>query len=417
MEKSNRISELVHEVLISCSLLVLVLIATGCEKEENEDTQPPGEVSSVSIQPTNGGAVISYIPPADEDLHYVRASYTNALGKEVFRVSSLYENTIEVDGFSDTLSHDVLLQSVDRSNNHSPGISVEVSPLITHIELVKENIELEPALGGVMVSWNNPARKQVFVYLFIENEGFSDQRILSSSREQESIMVRGLDSIAYDFSVQVEDFNGNKTDIVYKENLTPLFEQKIDKSPWTLVASLSVDGNAWEGVTENFWDDVIDTHQSDADNSYFIINRDDNGGTLNYPLDIVIDLNKQAVVNRFVVWQRAYWYSSAESQGISAEPYYYQNENMRSFELWSSNDMEEWKLLGSFDIGDPKDEDGNIPPDKITEALDGHEFNLDDITDPFRYLRFSITSSYGSETNVYGSEITLYGIDNVNSKL
>jgi hypothetical protein len=227
------------------------------------------------------------------------------------------------------------------------------------------------------------------------------------------LMVRGLDSIPYDFSVVVEDFDGNKTEKVFVDRLKPLFEQKIYKQSWSLVSAQSVDSNAWEGVTENFWDDVIDTHQSDADNSYFIINRDNNGGVLNYPLDIVIDLNKKVIVNRFTVWQRAYWYSGAEANGVSKLPYYYQNENMRTFELWVSNDLSEWLLLGAFDIGDPKDEDGNIPADKIKEALDGHNFSLDEVSEPFRYLKFSITASYGSETNVYGSEISLYGIDNV----
>jgi len=137
---------------------------------------------------------------------------------------------------------------------------------------------------------------------------------------------------------------------------------------------------------------------------------------LNFPLDIVIDMNKQVVLNRFTVWQRAYWYSDAENQGVSANYYYYQGENMRSFDLWASNDLDEWLLLGRFDIGDPKDEDGNIPSVKIQEAIDGHEFTLDDISDPFRYLRFSITAGYGSETNVYGSEITLFGIDDVAAK-
>jgi hypothetical protein len=398
------------------AVLIVILgnaaILTGCLSDDHEDLDPPGEVSDVSVVPTNGGGIISYTLPPDEDLHFVRATYTNALGNEVFRVASFYENTLQIDGFNDTLTHSVLLQAVDRHRNYSEGVSVEFNPLVSHIQLVKESVTLEPALGGVMVNWENVAAKQVFVYLFIENETFSDQRILSSSAAEENFMVRGLDSVYYDFSIQVEDFDGNRTDKVFKESVKPLFEQKIDKSSWTLVPSLSVDGNAWEGVTENFWDDVIDTHESDADNSYFIINRDDNGGTLNYPLDIVMDFNKKAIVNRFTVWQRAYWYSSAESQGVSAEPYYYQNENMRSFDLWASNDLSEWLLLGSFDIGDPKDDDGNIPPEKLREALDGHEFVLDEISDPFRYLKFSITSSYGSETNVYGSEITLYGIDN-----
>lgn len=395
------------------SLSITLVTFTSCGEEDDVDIVPPGKVSEITVEPLHGGARFQYKLPVDEDLHYVEAVYTNAQGVEVFKVASFYETSLEIDGFNDTLAHTATLYAVDRSRNRSEGVEVTFNPLVSHIHLVKESIWIEPALGGVQVHWQNEAAKQVFVFLYIEDGDQSEERILSSSSMDETFMVRGLDSIPYVFSVVVEDFNGNKTEKVFKQTIKPLFEEKIDKSDWSLVSSLSVDGNAWEGQTVNFFDDVVDTKDSPADNSYFIINRDDNGGVLNFPLDIVIDMNKQVVVNRFTVWQRAYWYSAAENQGVSANYYYYQNENMRSFDLWASNDLDEWLLLGKFDIGDPKDDDGNIPPGKIQEAIDGHEFTLDEISDPFRYLKFSITASYGSETNVYGSEITLFGIDDV----
>ena len=413
----NKSSELKYWSRIFLAGLALAMVSlTSCGEDEDADLVPPGEVSEITVEPMNGGARFDYELPGDEDLHYVEAAYTNAQGANAFKVASFYESTIEIDGFNDTLAHTATLYTVDRSKNRSEGVEVTFHPLVSHIQLVKESIWIEPALGGVQVHWQNEAAKQVFVYLYIEEGEESEERILSSSSIDETFMVRGLDSILYDFSVVVEDFNGNKTEKVYKQSIKPLFEEKIEKSDWSLVSSLSVDGNAWEGETDNFFDDVIDTKDSPADNSYFIINRDDNGGVLNFPLDIVIDMNKQVVVNRFTVWQRAYWYSDAENQGVSADYYYYLNENMRAFDLWASNDLDEWLLLGKFDIGDPKDDDGNIPPDKIQEAIDGHEFILDEITDPFRYLKFSITAGYGSETNVYGSEITLFGIDNVSGK-
>jgi len=400
----------------TAGLVMVLLMLASCGEDKEEDLVPPGEVSEIAIVPRHGGALFQYKLPGDEDLHYVEAVYTNAQGTEVFKVASFYETSLEIDGFNDTLSHTATLYAVDRSRNRSEGVEVSFNPLVSHIQLVKESIWIEPALGGVQVHWQNEAAKQVFVFLYIEDGDQSEERILSSSGIDETFMVRGLDSIAYDFSVVVEDFNGNKTEKVFKQTIKPLFEEKIDKSDWSLVSSLSVDGNAWEGETVNFFDDVVDTKDSPADNSYFIISRDDNGGVLSFPLDIVIDMNKQVVVNRFTVWQRAYWYSDAENQGVSANYYYYQGENMRSFDLWASNDLDEWLLLGKFDIGDPKDDDGNIPPGKIQEAIDGHEFTLDEISDPFRYLKFSITAGYGSETNVYGSEITLFGIDNVSAR-
>ena len=395
-------------------VLTLALLLTGsCNNQEEGDTIPPGEVTEVAAEATNGGARITYKLPNDNDLSFIKAEYTNSLGKDVFRVGSFYTNAIEIEGFNDTLTHSAILYAVDRNNNMSAGVEVTFRPLVSHIHLVQENLSLEPDLGGVKVSWENLSGKQVFVYLYYEYDGEEKERILSSDKVHENFTVRGLDSLNYNFSVMVEDFEGNKTDKAFKTTLKPFYEEKINKSSWTLIQSLSADGDKWEGYMVNFWDDVIDDKDSPTDNSYFIINRDDNGGTLNYPLDIVIDLNKKIILNRFIVWQRAYWYSDAENAGVSTNYYYYQNENMRSFEIWTSNDKTQWQLLGSFDIGNPRDEDDNIPTAKIQEAIDGHEFSLETTSEPFRYLKVSITSSFGSETNVYGSEITLYGLDNL----
>jgi hypothetical protein len=401
-----------NKTLLLILPLLILLLSQSCKKEET-DTTAPGPVSVLNIEALNGGALITYTLPKDMDLLYVKAEYTNSLGNKVFKASSRFTNSIEIDGFNDTLTHQVKLYTIDQSNNQSDPIEISVKPLKSFIYLVQESIKIEPDLGGIKINWENPMEKTVFVYLYYADSSKEQERILSSSKQNESFVVRGMDSIAYDFSVRVEDFNGNKTEKQFIERVKPLFEEKIDKSTWKLVSQLSVNGNAWEGLTVNFWDDVIDTKESPADNSYFIINRDNNGGILNYPLDIVVDLNKNIILNRLVVWQRAYWYINGNN-GVSTDYYYYQNENMRSFDLYASNDKQEWLKLGSFDIGDPKDGDGNIPASKIQEAIDGHQFELDNTSDPFRYLKISITSNYGSETNVYGSEITLYGLDNVN---
>lgn len=395
-------------------LSVLLAFATGCE-EEVTDTTPPGVVSNIEFEPTNGGAIITYALPDDSDLLYVRAEYTNALGNKVFKSASRFTNTIEVDGFNDKSStaHNIKLYTVDRSNNKSEAVDVQITANKSFIYLVQESLSLAADLGGVSVNWENPAAKTVFVYMYYNDGDNEYERILSSSSTSEELIMRGMEAISYDFSIVVEDFSGNKTDKVSIGTYKPLFEEKIDKSTWTLVPNLSVDANAWEGETTAFWDDVIDVNNIADDNSYFMISRDNNGGALNYPMDIVIDLNKQVKVNRFVVWQRAFDYENRTGDNVSDTYYYYKSENLRAFDLWASNDKQEWIKLGNFDIGDPRDADGNVPADKIQEAIDGHEFSLESTSEPFRYLKFSITANYGSEIYINGSEITLYGLDNV----
>ena len=391
---------------ITFSILFVTLIFS-CSKNENVDTTPPGILSDISVVPTNGGGIISYSLPSDNDISYVRAEYTNSQGEDVFRVSSRYNNSIEINGLNQTTPIQIRLYVVDENENVSEEVEIEFTPLESFIYLVQQSIEISPDLGGVKITWENIASKTVFVYVHILNGTNETIRILSSDNAQESLFIRGLDAVEMTFSTKVEDFDGNITDLQVVGNYTPLFEEKIEKNTWTLIASQSINGNAYEGRTVNFWDDIVDTVETDSDNSYFIATRENNGGSLNFPLDIVIDLNKNVKIKRFKIWQRAYWYQGG---GVT---YHYQEENLKSFNLYASNDAQSWDLLGEFDIGDPRHSAGNIPATAFQEAIDGHDFTLDNTSEQFRYLKFSITSNYGSTIITVGSEITLYGLDNL----
>ena len=390
-------------------LFSIFMFATlfSCTSEEDLDTKAPESVTNISVTPSNGGGVINYSLPTDDDILYVKAVYTNSQGEEVFRVSSKHTSAIEVNGLNQTTPLKVKIYVVDESENSSEAAEIEFTPLKSFIFLVQESIQITPDLGGVKIAWDNIASKTVFVYVHILDGANEIIRILSSNNAQENIFIRGLASTEMTFSTKVEDFDGNITDLEDKGKYTPFFEEKIDKSTWSLMSGQSINGNAYEGRTVNFWDDIVDTVETDADNSYFIATRDNNGGSLNFPLDIVIDFNKNVKIQRFIVWQRAYWYNGG---GVT---YHYQEENLKSFNLYASTDNQTWNLLGEFDIGDPRDGAGNISAAAFQEAIDGHEFSLDNTSDAFRYLKFQITSSYGSTQLLVGSEITLFGLDNL----
>ena len=398
----------VRNIFYVSSLLLVISLIASCESDDNGDTTPPGELSVISTEATYGGAVISYTLPEDNDILYVRADYTNGKGEAVFRTVSKHVNQIEVSGF--VLEEDVTvsLTVVDENQNSSKAVALEIRPLRSFIFLVQESIQIEPDLGGVQVSWENATEKTVFIYLHIQDGEDEQIRILSSANKNEKIFVRGLEAKPLLFLTKTEDFDGNISELQEKGTYTPLFEEKINKDTWKLVSNLSIDGNAYEGATVNFWDDVIDTFETNSDNSYFIINRNDNGGILRWPLDIVIDLNKKAKINRFKVWQRAYWYN-----GPDGKSYYYQEENLKSFDLYVSMNKTDWVLLGNFEIEGPAGGTDEISQALLDEAAAGHNFNLDEISPEFRYLKFSITSNFGSDSFCHGSEITLFGRDNL----
>jgi len=267
-------------ILFSTLVFTVVSLVLSCSKADDGDTTPPSPLTVTSTTPTNGGGVISYELPSDLDILYVSAVYTNSNGEEISRVSSKYNTTIEVSGLNQTTPITVQLFVVDESYNSSTPVEVEFTPLRSFIYLVQDSIEIVPDLGGVKISWDNIESKTVFVFLHIMNAGVEDVRILSSNNSEETRFVRGLESVEMSFSIRIEDFEGNTTTLEEKGNITPLFEQEIDKSTWSLVGNLSVDGNAWEGEMTNFWDNVVDTAAASNDDSYFIIWRDQNGEAL-----------------------------------------------------------------------------------------------------------------------------------------
>ena len=392
---------------------LLLVFLTSCEKDSDKSV-PPAKVTGATYEATYGGAIISYDVPDDDNLLFVKAVYTNSLNQEVFKVSSSYNNTIEIDGFNDQEVHKVRLYAVGANDSQSEPYEMDVTPGESYIKIVEKSLKMEGILGGVSLKWDNPSKKTVFVYVNFTDGNKQYQRILSSSKEVESLKMRGLDALPYKFSVSVEDFYGNKTQEEEIGEYTPKLEQEINKSTWTLMKNLTtLNGDAHEGKTVSFFDNIIDTKDNPDDNSYFIATRGNNGGVLNFDnLNIVIDLNKKVIMNRLVVWQRAYWYSSEEANGVSKNYFYYQTENMRAFDLYISNDASNWEFVKHCDIGDPKDADGNVSTDAIQAAIDGHEFELDEITQSFRYVKIAVRSNYGSTENLISSEITFYGLDN-----
>ncbi|MGB2273336.1 MAG: DUF4959 domain-containing protein, partial [Flavicella sp.] len=66
----------------------------SCNDDDNLDTQAPGIVTDLTVTATNGGGIINYTLPEDDDILYVKAVYTNSRGEEVFSVSSKHNTNV-----------------------------------------------------------------------------------------------------------------------------------------------------------------------------------------------------------------------------------------------------------------------------------------------------------------------------------
>ena len=104
------------------NLFLFFLLLLACDTENNQDTTPPGILTIDSIVPTNGGGIINYSLPSDSDILFVRAEYTNTLGNDVYRVSSSYNHSIEIDGLNQDTPVEVTLYVIDESQNVSDPV-------------------------------------------------------------------------------------------------------------------------------------------------------------------------------------------------------------------------------------------------------------------------------------------------------
>lgn len=415
-------------------VFVISLWILSCNDKDMDNTPAPAQVTDLSYVKTHGGAIISYKIPEDKHLSFVRAKYINSQNVEVSKVSSKFDYKIEVDGFVDLKPHTIKLYSVGLNGKESKAAQIEIVPDTSYIDLIKESLKLEPILGGVRATWFSPTDKTVFIYVDYSDGENEYQRILSSShKDSVKTNIKGLDPIAYNFSITVEDFSHNKTQSLEKGTFTPMPEMKLSKANWKVLTALSANGTSSEGKTESFIDDVIDTRESGTDNSYFIIHRNNNGGALMFfnefivkngnPLMMVVDMGKEVMISRIVCWQRAFDYSnrildaSDNNTGVSSTYAYYKDDNLKSFLFYATNKLSDitaqnvWdNSIMHCDFGGPFD-DGFVPQSKIQEAINGHEFELSDMMGPYRYFVMGLTATYGSEIQACFSEISLYGIE------
>jgi len=459
---------------INITLLALLALVCGVFTSCTDDNDTSlTVVTNLSYEPTMGGAIISYTAPNNNDLLYVKAAYTNSLGEKVFRSSSIYDNKIEIDGLADeTKDYPITITAVDKWGGESAPASITVRPAMSYINAIAQNIEISPLTGGLAVSWENPMGlesldeatasnngKPVYVVLeYTDAKGQNRTRYLTSRMKHASAKIRGLFEGEYKVSYHIEDFSGNKTKqsdvrtvMVPAETEFQKYTEKGDDKAgtvrtyiWTLVKNLTTLKEAWEFKNAAVFDGIIDSNTSVTTN-YAGTDGDQvkysTGATLPWDtneMDIVIDMHQVVSISRLKAWQRAYCYGTQPyagttcTSGTSDDYSYYQPNNMKRFKLYGSmtTEEEDWFLIQDCDIA-TNTTAGSLPVmwtnpdypagtgnavympnnDSYQAAIDGHEWELDEMTAPVRYIRIRFCENWDtSKRSLTGmSEINLYG--------
>src|ERR1044072_8076731 len=221
-----------------------IIIINACGKQMgreplNNDPSVPTAVSNVKVENRSGKVKITYTVPYDPALLYVQAEYKLSSGEMATRKASYYEDSLVLDGFADTLEHEVSLYSISRSSVKSEPVLVKVKPLEASIFHVIKSLKIENAFGGYNINALNPTGENIGIIVLTKNvfKEYEADNNLSVFTNEKTILskVRNMDTTTVRIGFFAKDRWGNKTDTLYKD-ITPIYEVQLSPANFKGVA-------------------------------------------------------------------------------------------------------------------------------------------------------------------------------------
>ena len=398
--ESSKLIKMKKLIYLFASCLVITF-CFGCSKEEkiglvaDPNAPAPVKISDVKVEPTPGGAVLTYKVPSDPNLSYIKAVYEIQPG--VFREakSSIFTDTLSLVGYGDTLSHEVKIYSVGKNQKESEPFSLQFKPKTPQILESFKSLSLVETFGGVRVAFENASQANLTVMVLMDSTGmgtWAPVNTFYTSSQLAKFSARGLKPVTKKFATFLKDRWNNKSDTLEVE-LTPIQEELIPKN---LFKEVKLPTDTYTFVESYNMAKVWDNK--------FVYNIFATPGTgTSIPQWFTIDLGQKALISRM----KEYQYHESPYTGAS----------VKSFEIWGSNNPDtdggwnNWKLLGTFNSFKPSGKPyGQNTADDVNYAINnGEDFEFTDPDTPVRYIRFKTTATWGGTMQVVITEVTFWG--------
>ncbi len=404
-----------------------ICLLNGC-KDNQQEGRKPDPIAEYTITPIHGGAAIAYTIPTDPHIMYVMAEYERN-GKLFTERSSIYKNSITIEGFNTTDPVSAIVYTVSRNETKSDPIIVEFVPLESIVSLARKTTDIYPTFGGIIVSWENASRTELGVRLMVDSLGtLIEKEMYFSSRNSEKHPFRGFESIETSFVLTYEDKWGNISDTVYYVG-TPFFEVEVPK-PWTDVRAMIPFDNVtsmWDSYLFSFiWDG-----SAASEMTRWITESGSKGSSFTFDLRQVVKLS------RMTMWPYV-------EQGRGVPEGIYGQIHILEFEMWgtkaldpsklppadttywlhpiyaaktnqvlpSHTFMDDWVYLGRHAVT-RLDLMGVSDDDIFAAGYAGHQFDIPIECEPVRYIRFfpiaTLTSSPPANNFWQVPELSFYG--------
>lgn len=393
----------------------------------------PEKIEVTKITNTPGGAVLKVKIPNDVNLKGVVAKY-NRNGTQVEARISRYIDTLIVEGYADTLQHEVQVCSFNANAVESDPVGVTIKPLAPAIQTV--DFSMKETFGGIKIHIMNNVNQADLAVVLLADQDTTDVNVADANRKWVEVTTlftgskdiyltrRDLESVPTLFGVYLRDHWGNLSPIK-TTILTPLKESTLDKSKFTYFNpgdDNSYSANASYYPIPRIWDGSGSSAYSESKYWFYASN-----GACPMPQWLTINLGQNARLSRIAFLPRigyAIWSGSA----------------VRQIEFWGSNTTPTgvsnpanehgfedcWFKLGYYEQPKPSgyNPDGSVG-DVTAEDADyfnyNTEFEMDNTgnyphaNDELKYLRIVIINTFSTwETKAkVGAatigEITPYG--------
>lgn len=395
-------THIINYILLFAALPAMVACSRDYETRGPLSNNPaiPMQVSHITVENQAGKSVLSYSVPNDPNLLYIKASYTLSTGKQAEVKASYHSSSLVVDGFADTLEHEIKVYSVSRSEVSSAPIVVKIKPTEAPIWTVYKSINILPAFGGYNMAAINNTRADVSILVLKKNAVNEFETDINKSVYTNidiiNAKVRGLDTLDYTFGFVVTDKWGNKTDTFFK-TIKPLYETEFLPSKFSTFVLPGDAPQVTNGSALQFiWDGKLGWPNTSFTNQV-------PGG--NGPHMITFNLGTTGKISR--VWIRPYPEGSR----------YYYLTTMKRFEIYGSVNPSlsgaldaSWVLLGSYTVvkpsGLPYGTDNTL--DQTTGAA-GFDWEIDLLAPKVRYMRVRCLENFAGGTAQSINELKVYG--------
>ncbi|MDR0700788.1 MAG: DUF4959 domain-containing protein [Tannerella sp.] len=437
---------------IICFLIILpAMFLLSCEQVKDwsdpTDSDAPGPVTNPKVENLNGGAQITYVSPADDDLLGVKAVYSLDDGKVRESFASASRDTITLEGYGTTGQYTVTLYALDKSGNESEPVSVTIEPMKPPVDLLRQSLNVQQAFSGVFLSWENIFGKEMAITLYAaDSTGFLEYfDTYYTNAISGSTSFRGFDNTEREFRIEIRD-RWNNYAIPFDTVITPLKEVNIfgrengmviwemygmSNEMYKYMGNIPCPSSNWERFTDGVGYGAY--YQLVNWSTHYFTGVDQ---VLFMPYYITIDMKKPASYSRFKWWQ-----GSRSPIGSATIPIV--------FSLWGTNDpkpvdlaagqianlqywtewgtvagtvvvngtgewMNDWEKLGEYRLAYPsgmtKYVAGQVTAEDQIFIQEGFEFDIDPAmtSKPFRYLRFRVEETNSNEQWML-SELQFFG--------